>query len=70
MGFFRKCSMFRWIIPLNVTYSESIGEGVWHLFLFVTYIFTSYSQNNHEKNKLTHKIPRVKNLAREEILDP
>ena len=26
--------------------------------------------NNYEKNKLTHKIPRVKNLAREEILDP
>ena len=62
-----------------------IGEGVWHLFLFLTCIFNNYPrntyekilypQNIHEKKFWTHKIPTGKNFRRtkypwEKISDP
>lgn len=61
---------------LNVTISNKLGEecGI-YLFLFFTYIFTSYPQSIHEKNVWTNEIPTKKKYfgrtkyPREETLD-
>ena len=61
---------------LSVTYSELIGEGVWHLFILISYLHMHELLTKYPREKFwTYEIPRRKKVGfakypREKFSDP